>query len=105
MSVNIKNNTKKDTTLLLLFFFLSKSPGGHAIFFRCIWVAIPDNRIILYWCACGVGGRSVARAVYGHVITKFSRIGRFTLLWGSARACLMSSSININVFARLCDVM
>ena len=23
-------------------------------------------------------GRSVARAVYGHVITKFSRMGRFT---------------------------
>ena len=29
--------------------------------------------------------RSVARAVYGHVITKFSRMGRFTELWGSAR--------------------
>ena len=31
--------SQKDTTLLL--FFLSKSPGGHAISFRCIWVAIP----------------------------------------------------------------
>ena len=39
VSVNIKNNVEKDTTLLL--FFLSKSPGGHAISFRCIWVAIP----------------------------------------------------------------
>ena len=39
VSVNIKNNVEKDTTLLL--FFLCKSPGGHAIFFRCIWVAIP----------------------------------------------------------------
>ena len=41
VSVNIKNNVEKGTTLLLLLFFLSKSPGGHAIFFRCIWVAIP----------------------------------------------------------------
>ena len=32
-SVNIKNNVEKDTALLL--FFLSKSPGGHAISFRC----------------------------------------------------------------------
>ena len=32
VSVNIKNNVEKDTTLLL--FFLSKSPGGHAIFFQ-----------------------------------------------------------------------
>ena len=36
VSVNIKNNVEKDTTLLL--FFLS---GGHAISFRCIWVAVP----------------------------------------------------------------
>ena len=40
VSLNIKNNVEKDTTLLF-FFFLSKSPGGHVIFFRCIWVAIP----------------------------------------------------------------
>ena len=39
-SLSIKNNVEKDTTLLF-FFFLCKSPGGHAIFFRCIWVAIP----------------------------------------------------------------
>ena len=39
VSVNIKNNVEKDTTLLL--FFLCKSPRGHAISFRCIWVAIP----------------------------------------------------------------
>ena len=39
--VIIKNNVKKDTTLLLLFFFLSKPPCSRAIFFRCIWFAIP----------------------------------------------------------------
>ena len=39
VSLNIKNNVEKDTTLL--FFSFLKSPGGHAIFFRCIWVAIP----------------------------------------------------------------
>ena len=74
--VNINNSVEKDTTLLA--FFLSKSPGGHAVFFLCIWVAIPVHRVIFYWCACGAEGRSVARAVYGHVITKFSRMGRFT---------------------------
>ena len=31
-------------------------------------------------------GRSVARAVYGHVINKFSRMGSFTYLWSSAIA-------------------
>ena len=40
LGVNIKINVEKDTTLLF-FFSLSKSPGGHAIFFRCIWVALP----------------------------------------------------------------
>ena len=40
VSLNIKNNVKK-TRLCCCLFFLSKSPGGHAIFFRCIWVAIP----------------------------------------------------------------
>ena len=33
-------------------------------------------------------GRAGGRAVYGHVITKFSEMGRFTKLWGSARAKL-----------------
>ena len=56
----------------------------------CIWVAIPVDWVILHWYACGVDGRlvgrSVGRAVYGHVIAKFSRMGRFTYLWSSARA-------------------
>ena len=33
------------------------------------------------WC-----GRTVGWALYGHVITKFSRVGRFNSLWGSANA-------------------
>ena len=94
-SVNIKTNVEKDTTCW--FFFLSKSPGGNAIFFRCIWVAMALDWVILYWCACGADWRSVARAradkgfirparaVYCHAITNFSRMGRFTQLWGSAR--------------------
>ena len=77
VSVNIKNNIEKLTTLFSLF-SLSKSPGGHAIFSRCIWVARPVDWVILYWCACRADGRSVTLAVYGHVITKFSRMGRFT---------------------------
>ena len=39
VSVNIKNNVEKDKNFV--FFSLSKSSGGHAIFFRCNWVAIP----------------------------------------------------------------
>ena len=37
------------------------------------------------WCSRSVG-RSVGRSVYGHVITKFSGMGRFTKLWGFALA-------------------
>ena len=29
----------------------------------------------LHWYACGADGRSGGRSVYGHVITKFSRMG------------------------------
>jgi len=41
---------------------------------------------IEHWYASGVDGRSVVRSVYGHVITKFSGIGRFTYSWCSAGA-------------------
>ena len=44
-----------------------------------IWVRpIPVDRVILHWYACGADGWSLAlaRSVYGHVITKFSRMGR-----------------------------
>ena len=41
----------------------------------CIWVAMPVDSVILHWYACGVDGRSGGRSVYGHVITKFSRMG------------------------------
>ena len=58
VSLNIKNNVKK-TRLCCCCFFLSKSPGGHAIFFSCIWVAIPVDWVILYWFACGADGRSL----------------------------------------------
>ena len=37
---------------------------------------------IEHWFPCGADGR----AVYGHVITKFSGMGRFTKLCGSAHA-------------------
>ena len=48
----------------------------------CIWVAIPVDWVILcLWC-----GRTVGRSVYGHLITKFSRMDRFSWLWGSAHA-------------------
>ena len=64
VSVNIKDNIEKDTTLLLLLLFLSKRPGGHAIFFRCIWVAIPVDEVFLYWCAYGADGRTVETLLF-----------------------------------------
>ena len=78
VSVNIKNNVEKDTTLLL--FFLSKSPGGHVISFQIKpWVAfgLPYLLIELFYIGMSVvrtDGLSVGRSVYGHVITKFSRM-------------------------------
>ena len=40
-----------------------------------IGVAIPVDWVILHWYSCGADGRSLARSVYGHVITKFSWMG------------------------------
>ena len=79
VSVNIKNNAEQDTTLLL--FFLSKSPGGHVISFKIKpWVAcgLPYLLIELFYIGMTVvrmDGRAGGRSVYGHVITKFSRMG------------------------------
>ena len=80
VSVNVKNNVEKDTTLLL--FFLSKSPGGHVISFQIKpWVAfgLPYLLIELFYIGMPVvrmDGRAGGRSVYGHVIAKFSRMGR-----------------------------
>ena len=79
VSLNIKNNVEKDTTLLL--FCLSKSPGGHAISFQIKpWVAfgLPYLLIELFYIGMPVertDGRAFERSVYGHVVTKFSRMG------------------------------
>ena len=77
VSVNIKNNAEKDTTLLL--FSSSKTSGGHVISFEIKpWVAfgLPYLLIELFYIGMLWCGRTVARSVYGHVITKFSRMGR-----------------------------
>ena len=37
---------------------------------------------IKHWYPCGADGRKVGWSVYGHVIAKFSRIDRFSKLWG-----------------------
>ena len=41
---------------------------------------------IEHWLPCGADGRAGGRAVYVHVITKFSGMGRFTYPWCSAGA-------------------
>ena len=38
------------------------------------------------WLPCSADGRTGGRAVYGHVITKFSGMGRFTYPWCSPGA-------------------
>ena len=90
--VNVKNNAAKDTTLFL--FFLSKSPGGHVISFQIKpWVAfgLPYLLIELFYVGVPVvrtDDRSLVRLVYGHVITKFSQMGRLRhfLSYGALRA-------------------
>ena len=62
-------------------YFLSKSPGGHVISFQIRpWVAFGFPYLIeLFYIGMPVvrtDGRSLARSVCGHVITKFSRMGR-----------------------------
>ena len=45
-----------------------------------IYFSLPDYtdypKLILHWYDCGADGRSLARSVYGLVITKFSGMGR-----------------------------
>ena len=53
----------------------------------CSWaLKLARKCEIKRWSPCGADGRLLVRAVYGHVIAKFSRMGRFSQLWGSARA-------------------
>ena len=51
-----------------------------------------------HWYACGEDGRSFVRSVYGHVITKFYGMGRFTYPWCSAGARLARESSAIKSF-------
>ena len=106
----LSNNVEKDTISLL--FFLSKSLGGHAIFFpnktlSYIWVAIPFNWIILHWYACGADGRSVGRSVYGHVITKFSRMGSLSLFFthGAPLSALRARELRYNITRIYCIIL
>ena len=61
---------------------------------NCNWVAIPVERVFLHWYGCGADGRSV----HGHVITKFSRIGRllYFLTYGAPLAPFARESSTIN---------
>ena len=37
---------------------------------------------IKHWYACGADGRKVGWSVYGHVMAEFSKMDRFSKLWG-----------------------
>ena len=65
----------------------------------CIWVAIPVDWVILHWYACGEDGRSLRRAMYGHVVTKFFRMGRLLhfLTHGAPLARFAHESFGINL--------
>ena len=79
-----KHQKKKDT-IFLFFLFSSVAFGLSYLLIEIFYIVVPVVR---------TDGRSVGRAVYVNVITKFSRMGRFTQLWGSARA--WSSAINFS---------
>ena len=78
VSVNIKNDVEKDMT----FFFFSKSPGSRVISFQIkpsVAFGLPDLLTELFYIGMPVvrtDSRVVSRSVYGHVITKFSWMGR-----------------------------
>ena len=86
-------------------FFLSKSPGGHVISFQIKpWVpfGLPYLLIELFYIGIPVvrtDGRAVGRSVYGHVVTKFSRVGRLPhfLSYGAPLKktpfCIVASSL------------
>ena len=76
VGVNVKNNTEKDTTLLL--FFLSKSPDGQVVSFPLKHrVAFGLSYLLIELLYIGMPVvRTDGRSVYGHVFTKFSRMGR-----------------------------
>ena len=61
-----------------------------------------------HWYACGADGRAAGgRAVYGHVITKFSGMGRFTYPWcsaGALRAPELRYKFTLVNTQRLCGV-
>ena len=102
MSVNIKNKVEKDTTLLL--FFLSKSPACHALSLQIKLgdaFGLPYLLIELFYIGMPVvrtDGRAVGRSVYGHVITKFSRMGSLPhfLTHGAPQAHFARPSSAIN---------
>ena len=68
-------------------------------FFSCIWVDIPVDWVILHWCACGADRRSADRAVYGHVITKFSRID--LLSYGAPLLPQSTLSLSVSLLSSL----
>ena len=44
------------------------------------------------------GGRAVGRAVYGHVLTKFSGMDRFSELWDSAHARGLCARVELRYY-------
>ena len=95
VSVNIKNNAEKDATLLL--FLLSKSPGGRVISFQIKPAfGLPYLLIEFFYIGMPVV-RTVARSVYGHVIIKFSRMGKLPHFL-SYRASRRAWSAAITIF-------
>ena len=93
-----RNNFRFPFSSLLTLSLLYKTPVvmrfPAKITLSCIWVAIPVDWVILHWYAFGVDGRSLGRSLYGHVIIKFSRLGRLLhFLTHGARLARESSAI------------
>ena len=65
---------------------LEKIPDKWLLFQRFVTSIVARKCETEHWLPCGADGRAGGRAVYGHVITKFSGMGRFTYPWCSAGA-------------------
>ena len=56
---------------------------------------------IKHWYACGADKRKVGRSVYHHVIAKFSRMDRFSKLWGLCSKYRTEPVIKYNISGKL----
>ena len=70
------------TVTELLWVFPEKFPSVKSPCFGSLRPKLARKFEIKHWYACGADGRKVEWLEYGHVIAEFSRMERFSNLWG-----------------------